>query len=57
MNFDDWVVLSKQFSLVVFFITFVAILVWAFWPANRQRFDKIGHSLQEEDKDPPAGEK
>ncbi|MBF0611177.1 MAG: cbb3-type cytochrome c oxidase subunit 3 [Magnetococcales bacterium] len=54
MTFDDWISLSKQVSLVIFFVTFVGIVFWAFRPANRNRYEKIGRQLQDEDNDPNA---
>ncbi|MBF0158435.1 MAG: cbb3-type cytochrome c oxidase subunit 3 [Magnetococcales bacterium] len=49
MTFDQWLLLSKQVALVIFFITFVGVVVWAFWPGHRQRFEQQGRRLLEEE--------
>ncbi|HIJ85610.1 MAG: hypothetical protein HW380_1595 [Magnetococcales bacterium] len=49
MDFEKMVLLSKEFSLILFFLLFLAIVIWAFWPGNRQRFEKEGEKILDED--------
>ncbi len=49
IDFNTMMTLSKEIALVIFFSLFVAILVWAFWPGNRKRFEKLGRTVLEED--------
>ncbi|MBF0310586.1 MAG: cbb3-type cytochrome c oxidase subunit 3 [Magnetococcales bacterium] len=46
---------SKQFALVWFFLIFVGVLLWVFWPSHRSRFEKAGESVLHDD-DPPGTE-
>ncbi|MBF0175008.1 MAG: CcoQ/FixQ family Cbb3-type cytochrome c oxidase assembly chaperone [Magnetococcales bacterium] len=39
---------SKEFALILFFLLFVGIVVWAFWPGNRVRFQQEGEKILEE---------
>lgn len=48
MDFNALVSWSQQFALVWFFLLFVGIVVWAFWPGNKQRFEKEGQKILEE---------
>lgn len=45
MDFDTLVSYSKQFALVWFFLFFVGVLVWAFWPSNKKRFEDAGRMI------------
>ncbi|MBF0179937.1 MAG: cbb3-type cytochrome c oxidase subunit 3 [Magnetococcales bacterium] len=49
MGFNELVNFSKQFGLVWFFLLFVAILVWAFWPGNKKRFEDEGRRILEDE--------
>lgn len=40
---------SKQFALVWFFLFFIGILVWVFWPSNKKRFEKAGRMMLDDD--------
>jgi cytochrome c oxidase cbb3-type subunit 4 len=39
MRYDTIAQLSQVASLLLFIALFVAVLVYAFWPKNRQRFE------------------
>jgi cytochrome c oxidase cbb3-type subunit 4 len=39
MGYDTIAQLSQVASLLLFIALFVAVLVYAFWPKNRQRFE------------------
>jgi cytochrome c oxidase cbb3-type subunit 4 len=39
MAYDTVAQLSQVASLLLFIALFVAVLVYAFWPKNRQRFE------------------
>ncbi|MBF0400616.1 MAG: cbb3-type cytochrome c oxidase subunit 3 [Magnetococcales bacterium] len=47
---DDLIYFSRIFALVLFFVLFVGILVWAFLPGNKQRFEKEARKILEEDR-------
>ena len=51
---------AKQFALVWFFLIFLGVAVWAFWPSNKKKFDEMGRMPlddEEEDKQAAAGKK
>ncbi|MBF0124794.1 MAG: cbb3-type cytochrome c oxidase subunit 3 [Magnetococcales bacterium] len=52
MTFDQWLLLSKQAALVIFFATFVGVVLWAFWPSHRQRLEQQGRRILEEEEGP-----
>lgn len=49
MDFDTMLSFSKQFALVWFFLIFVAILLWAYWPSRKKRFEDDGKRLLDND--------
>lgn len=49
MVFNDLLVRSKEIALVLFFVVFVGIVLWAFWPGNRDRFEKEGKKILEDE--------
>nr|CRH06228.1 putative Cytochrome c oxidase, Cbb3-type, subunit Q (ccoQ) [Candidatus Magnetococcus massalia] len=36
---QEWVALSKEVGLVWFFLTFIAIIAWAYWPSNKKELE------------------
>lgn len=48
MNLDDLLLFSRIFPLVLFFLLFVGIVAWAFWPKNRERFDREARRILED---------
>ncbi|MBF0212151.1 MAG: cbb3-type cytochrome c oxidase subunit 3 [Magnetococcales bacterium] len=51
MDFDTLVSYSRQFGLVWFFLLFVGIVAWAYWPGNKKRFEKEGQKILEDGDD------
>lgn len=49
MEFNTLMLYSKEFSLIVFFLVFLGIVFWAYWPGNRDRFKKEGEKILEDD--------
>ncbi len=48
---DTLVALSKSLGLFYLFALFLCALVYAYWPANKTRFDKAARSIiTDEDK-------
>ncbi|MBF0417813.1 MAG: cbb3-type cytochrome c oxidase subunit 3 [Magnetococcales bacterium] len=48
MDFNTLVSFTRQFGLVWFFVLFVAIVVWAYWPGNKKRYEQEGKKILEE---------
>jgi cytochrome c oxidase cbb3-type subunit 4 len=44
MSYDTVATLSQVISLAMFVVMFAAVLVYALWPANGPRFDKVQRS-------------
>lgn len=42
----------RSIMTVVFFVTFVAIVIWAFSPRRKKEFDETARSLLEDDDTP-----
>ncbi|MBF0443957.1 MAG: cbb3-type cytochrome c oxidase subunit 3 [Magnetococcales bacterium] len=40
---------SKQFSLIWFFLIFVAIVLWVFWPSHKKGLEEDGQKFMEDD--------
>jgi cbb3-type cytochrome oxidase subunit 3 len=49
MDFDTMLAFSKQFSLIWFFLIFVAIVLWAYWPSHKKGFEEDGQKFMEDD--------
>ena len=49
MDFDSMLRLSKEFSLVWFFLIFVGVVAWAYWPGHKKRFEDEGNRLLDDD--------
>ncbi|MEO1282808.1 MAG: cbb3-type cytochrome c oxidase subunit 3 [Pseudomonadota bacterium] len=41
MSYDTVATISQVTSMLMFIALFIAVLVYVFWPGNRQRFDAI----------------
>ncbi|WP_081436283.1 cbb3-type cytochrome oxidase subunit 3 [Magnetococcus marinus] len=39
---DSLISLSKQVGLVWFFLAFIGIVAWAYWPSNKKKLDEAG---------------
>ena len=43
---------AKSWGLFYLFAFFIGVLVYAFWPSNRKRFDRAKHSILDKDDRP-----
>ena len=41
MTYDTIATFSQVTSLLLFIALFIGVLAYAFWPGNRQRFEKL----------------
>ena len=44
MTYDTVATFSQVSSLLLFIALFIGVVAYAFWPGNRQRFDRIQHT-------------
>ena len=44
-NYDTVVAFSKSWGLFYLMAFFLCVVAYAFWPANRKRFDRAKHSI------------
>jgi cytochrome c oxidase cbb3-type subunit IV len=49
MEFDTMLRYSKEFSLLWFFLIFIGIVAWAYWPSHKKQFEDEGKKLLEDD--------
>lgn len=49
MDFQYWYAWSKSFALVLFFLLFVAIVVWVYWPGKKQKYDEVAQKIFDEE--------
>jgi len=56
MTYDQVASISQVAALLFFIALFVAVLVYAFWPGNKKRFDEAA-KLPFEDESEPKNEK
>ncbi|RUO38351.1 CcoQ/FixQ family Cbb3-type cytochrome c oxidase assembly chaperone [Aliidiomarina shirensis] len=40
----------QAFHTALVFLVIIAVIVWAFWPKNKEKFDRRAESIFEEDK-------
>ncbi|MGN6548981.1 MAG: cbb3-type cytochrome c oxidase subunit 3 [Pararhizobium sp.] len=52
ISHDTLVAFSKSWGLFYLIAFALAVLLYAFWPSNRTRFDKAKNSILEEDDRP-----
>lgn len=56
MSYDTVATFSQVTSLLLFIAMFLGVLVYVFWPGNRQRFDKAQRqALNLDSKTPEQG--
>ena len=53
---DFLVGFSKSFGLFYLLALSAAVVVYAYWPSNRQRFDQAAHSILADEDKPNEGE-
>jgi cytochrome c oxidase cbb3-type subunit IV len=49
MDFDSLLLFSKQFSLVWFFLIFIGVVAWAYWPSHKKGFEDAGNRQLDDD--------
>lgn len=52
MSHEFLVVFSKSWGLFYLIAMAIAVVVYAFWPSNRRRFDKAKRSVLEREDEP-----
>lgn len=52
MIYDELVVFSQSWGMLYLLVFFVGVVVYAFWPGNRERFRRAAHRPLEEDDRP-----
>ena len=50
MTYDTVAAVSQVTSLLLFIVLFIVIVGYAFWPANRGKFDEAARAAIESDK-------
>ncbi|MBF0622217.1 MAG: cbb3-type cytochrome c oxidase subunit 3 [Magnetococcales bacterium] len=48
MTFNDVLLFSKEFSLIWFFLFFIGIVIWAYWPGNKDRYEEAGKMIMDD---------
>ena len=51
MDYQSVSAFAQSYGLLYLFGLFIAVLVYALWPRNKEKFDKAAHIPLEEDKD------
>jgi len=49
MSYEDVASISQVVALLFFIALFIAVLVYAFWPGNKKRFDEAARLPLEDD--------
>ncbi|MBF0460728.1 MAG: cbb3-type cytochrome c oxidase subunit 3 [Magnetococcales bacterium] len=49
MDFQEWYTWSQSVTLVWFFVLFVGIVVWVYWPSRQKKYDEAARKILEED--------
>ena len=49
MTYETVAAISQSAVLIFFILFFIAVLVYAFWPANQARFDRAAQAVLEPD--------
>jgi cytochrome c oxidase cbb3-type subunit 4 len=58
MTHEAATVLSQTVALVLFVALFVGVLIYVFWPGNKQKFDEAAKlPLEDEKSDKPNGDR
>ena len=52
MSYEDVASISQVVALLFFIALFGAVLVYAFWPGNKKRFDEAAKLPLEDDPEP-----
>ena len=49
MEFQQFYTWSKTFALVWFFVIFVALVVWIYWPGKKNKYDEAARRILDDD--------
>jgi len=49
MSYDDVVSFAGTFGLIFFMVVFAVVLVYAFWPGNKRKFEEAARRPLEDD--------
>lgn len=52
MSYEDVASISQVVALLFFIALFIGVLVYAFWPGNKKRFDEAAKLPLESDPEP-----
>lgn len=52
MDYDTLVAFSKSWGLLYLMAFFLVVIVYAFWPSNRKRFNRAKKSILDRDDKP-----
>lgn len=52
LSHDSVVAFAKSWGLFYLIAFFIGVLVYAFWPSNRKRFDRAKNSILDKDDRP-----
>ena len=57
MSYESVASISQVVALLFFIALFIAVLVYAFWPGNKKRFDEAARLPLEDDDPEPTKKK
>lgn len=52
MTYEQVASISQVAALIFFIVLFAAVVLYAFWPGNKKRFDEAANLPLEEDPEP-----
>jgi cytochrome c oxidase cbb3-type subunit 4 len=53
MDFDTLYRFSKEFSLIWFFLLFIGVLGWVYWPGRKKGYEEAGRMALDDDEPSP----
>jgi cytochrome c oxidase cbb3-type subunit IV len=56
MTYQTATVLSQTVALLLFMGLFIGVVVYAFWPGNKKKFDEAAQLPLDDEKDPGEGD-
>lgn len=54
MDYETVAALTQSFALVLFFLLFIGVVIYALWPGNRKEFEKASRLPLEGDETTPV---
>ena len=52
MTYEQVASITQVAALLLFFALFIGVLIYAFWPGNKKRFERAARLPLEQDSDP-----